>query len=62
VEERLLEEARRVGKHRTKREALVAALQEYVQRRKQVEATDAFGSFNLDGGTGSSSRREKGSR
>jgi Arc/MetJ family transcription regulator len=36
IDDRLLEEAQRIGKHRTKEEAVAAALGEYIQRRKQV--------------------------
>lgn len=36
LDDRLIEQARRIGGHRTKREAVNAALAEYVQRRKQL--------------------------
>lgn len=36
LDDRLIEEARRVGRHKTKREAVTAALEEYVRRRKQL--------------------------
>jgi hypothetical protein len=36
LDDRLIEEARRVGRHKTKREAVSAALAEYVKRRKQL--------------------------
>ena len=35
IDDRLIDEAREAGGHRTKREAVTAALQEYVNRRKQ---------------------------
>jgi Arc/MetJ family transcription regulator len=44
----LIEEARRAGKHKTKKEAVTAALEEYVRRRKQVRILKAFGSFEFD--------------
>lgn len=37
IDDRLLEEARKIGGHRTKRETVNAALEEYVKRRKQQE-------------------------
>jgi Arc/MetJ family transcription regulator len=37
LDDRLIEQARNVGKHRTKKEAVTAALREYVQRRRQRE-------------------------
>jgi Arc/MetJ family transcription regulator len=37
LDDKLIEEARKAGKHKTKKDAVNAALQEYVQRRKQRE-------------------------
>ena len=48
LDDRLIEEARRAGKHKTKKEAVTAALGEYIQRRKQVRILEAFGSFEFD--------------
>lgn len=48
TDDRLSEEARRAGKHKTKKEAVRAALCECIQRRKQVRILEAFGSFELD--------------
>ncbi len=48
LDDRLIEEARRVGRHKTKREAVSAALAEYVKRRKQLRILDAFGTFDFD--------------
>ena len=36
IDDRLINEAKSVGKHRTKKEAVTAALEEYVRRRKQL--------------------------
>jgi hypothetical protein len=44
----LLEEAVEVGKHRTKRAAVEAALVEYINRRKQLEITKLFGKIDFD--------------
>jgi Arc/MetJ family transcription regulator len=35
IDDRLITEAQRMGKHKSKKEAVTAALQEYIQRRKQ---------------------------
>ena len=35
IDDRLIEEAQRIGEHRTKKAPVTAALEEYVQRRKQ---------------------------
>jgi Arc/MetJ family transcription regulator len=48
LDDELVEEARRTGGHKTKREAVNAALDEYVRHRKQVGLIEAFGTFDLD--------------
>ncbi len=44
----LVEEARKVGGHKTKDAAVTEALREYIQRRKQREIADLFGSIDFD--------------
>lgn len=46
IDDGLIEEARKLGRHRTKREAVTAALDEYVRRRKQVQIMELFGSID----------------
>jgi Arc/MetJ family transcription regulator len=48
LDDKLIEEAQRSGKHKTKKEAVTAALEEYIRRRKQLRILDAFGSFDFD--------------
>lgn len=48
LDDNLIEEARRAGDHKTKKEAVTAALGEYVRRRKQLRLLEAFGSFDFD--------------
>lgn len=48
LDDHLIEEARRAGGHKTKKEAVNAALDEYVRRRKQMRILDAFGTFSFD--------------
>ena len=48
LDDKLIEAARRAGKHKTKREAVSAALEEYVRRRKQLQILEAFGKFDFD--------------
>jgi hypothetical protein len=48
LDDRLIEEARRAGKHKTKKEAVTAALDEYVRRRKEIRILDAFGTVSFD--------------
>jgi hypothetical protein len=42
----LIEEARRIGHHGTKKEAVTAALDEYIRRRKQMQILDLFQTIN----------------
>ncbi len=48
LDDQLIEEARREGGHKTKREAVNAALDEYVKLRRQRRILDAFGTFDFD--------------
>jgi hypothetical protein len=48
IDDSLLEEARVIGKHATKKAAVTEALQEYIQRRKQVEILNLFHSIEYD--------------
>jgi len=48
LDDKLIEEARRAGKHKTKKEAVSAALEEYIRRRKQLRILEAFGQFEFD--------------
>jgi Arc/MetJ family transcription regulator len=48
IDDKLIEDARRIGKHRTKREAVNEALREYVQHRKQLQVLDLFHTVDLD--------------
>ncbi len=48
IDDKLIEEARKTGGHRTKKEAVTTALQEYIQRHKPRRILDAFGTFDFD--------------
>lgn len=48
LDDQLIEEARRAGRHKTKKEAVNAALDEYVRKRKQMRILEAFGTFAVD--------------
>jgi Arc/MetJ family transcription regulator len=48
LDDKLIEEARKRGGHRTKKEAVTAALEEYVRRRKQLEIVKEFGTVDFD--------------
>lgn len=44
----LIEQARKLGHHRTKKEAVTAALVEYVNRRRRLEILSLFGKIEYD--------------
>ncbi len=46
IDDRLLAEAQKIGKHRTKKEAVNAALDEYIRRRKQLDVLKLFGKID----------------
>ena len=46
IDDRLIEEARQIGHHATKKEAVTAALDEYIRRRKQTQILDLFGTID----------------
>jgi Arc/MetJ family transcription regulator len=48
IDDKLIDEARRIGQHKTKKEAVTAALDEYVRRRRQLEILDHFGTIDFD--------------
>ena len=48
IDDRLIEEARKLGRHRTKKDAVTAALDEYIQRRKQQDILPLFGTIDYD--------------
>jgi len=50
LDDALIEQARRAGKHRTKKEAVTSALREYVRRRRQHEILDLVGQIPFHGG------------
>jgi Arc/MetJ family transcription regulator len=50
IDSDLLEQAKRLGHHRTKRATVDEALREYIQYRKRVEAIEAFGTIDFDPG------------
>jgi hypothetical protein len=48
IDDKLLEKARIVGKHATKKAVVNEALAEYIQRRKQAEIINLFHSVEYD--------------
>ena len=48
LDDGLIEQAKMLGKHKTKKEAVTEALVEYIQRRKQVEILQLFHSIEYE--------------
>lgn len=48
LDDRLIQEAQKLGHHRTKKDAVTAALDEYIARRKQVGIVKLFGTIDYD--------------
>ncbi len=46
IDDKLVLEAQRIGGHRTKKSAVMEALKEYIQRRKQLQVTELFGKID----------------
>ena len=50
LDDKLINEALKVGRHKTKKEAVTAALEEYILYRKQLMVLDLAGTIDFDPG------------
>ena len=48
LDDKLIIQAQKAGHHKTKKDAVTAALKEYVMRKKQLEITKSFGTIAFD--------------
>jgi hypothetical protein len=48
ISPKLIEEARRVGKHKSKKDAVTEALKEYIQSRRQMRILELAGQIDFD--------------
>jgi len=48
IDDKLIDEARKLGGQRTKKAVVTEALTEYIQRHKQVEILEIFGKVDFD--------------
>jgi Arc/MetJ family transcription regulator len=46
IDDTLIDEAKRIGAHRTKKEAVTAALEEYVRRKGQLQILELRGKID----------------
>ncbi len=59
LDDKLLEEALIVGKHKTKKAVVNEALKEYIQRRKQADIIDLFHNVDYEPGYNYKKQRKK---
>jgi len=48
LDDKLITQAQKIGHHKTKKEAVTAALKEYIALKKQLEIADLFGTIDFD--------------
>ena len=48
LDDNLIEAARKIGQHKTKREAVTVALREYIKYRKQLKILPLAGTIDFD--------------
>jgi len=48
IDDKLIIKAQKIGHHKTKKEAVTAALKEYISLKKQLEVVDLFGTIDFD--------------
>ena len=48
IDDRLIEQAQLVGKHKTKKAVVTEALEEYIQRRKQKNILELFNKIDYE--------------
>ena len=48
LDDELINQAQKIGHHRTKRDTVTVALKEYIAHKKQMEIVELFGKMNFD--------------
>lgn len=48
IDDQLIETAREIGKHKTKKAVVTEALMEYIEKREQIKIIELFGSIEYD--------------
>lgn len=48
IDDKLIEQAQKLGRHRSKKDTVNAALDEYIRRRKQLALVPLFGTIEYE--------------
>lgn len=48
IDDNLIEDARKIGRQKTKKAVVTEALKEYIEKRKQMEIFDLFGTIEYE--------------
>ena len=48
LDDRLIDQAQKLGGHKSKKDAVNAALDEYIQHRRRLRVIQSFGTFDFD--------------
>jgi Arc/MetJ family transcription regulator len=48
IDDKLIEKAKQVGRHKTKKAVVTEALEEYIQRRQQMKMVELFHGVDFD--------------
>jgi len=59
LDDRLIVQAVKIGHHKTKKEAVMAALKEYITHRKQLNVLGLFGTIDFSGNYNYKSLRDR---
>lgn len=59
IDDRLIEEARKIGHHKTKKDAVTTALAEYIAQRKRLKILSSFGTIDFDPKYDSTAERKR---
>jgi hypothetical protein len=59
IDDELLEKARIIGKHKTKKAVVTEALEEYIEKRNQMKIFELFGSVVYEADFEYKSQRQK---
>ncbi|RLD60729.1 MAG: type II toxin-antitoxin system VapB family antitoxin [Bacteroidetes bacterium] len=59
IDDQLIDDARKIGNHKTKKAVVTEALIEYIEKREQLKIIDLFGSIDYEPGYDYKEQRNK---